>query len=279
MFCTECGQQISDEAKFCAYCGTRRIVAPAASSNPAPPVISSEPPAVSPVPPQRAIRSTAEIMPIRTSPRPVPPPPVVEPPANEPDDLSHVEEAVPWRYDQPELAVPPAPSVPPAAKVARSAEAPAASSYRSVPFAADAGAFDASERRKISPVLIGAIVVALIALAGIVWMVRSSVSFGSKVQTTVAITIYPTSAKVAAGKSLDFVADVTGAPSSDVTWSVEEGDNFGEVKSRGASAKADTISLYCTYVAPKAPGTYHLVATSTADKSKSATAEITVTAK
>ena len=26
MFCTECGQQMADEAKFCAYCGTRRAL-------------------------------------------------------------------------------------------------------------------------------------------------------------------------------------------------------------------------------------------------------------
>jgi chitinase len=128
-------------------------------------------------------------------------------------------------------------------------------------------------------VLIGAIIVALIALGGIFWMVRSSMSLATKAPTNVAITNFPTSAKVAPGKSVDFVAEVSGAPSSDVTWSVEEGDNAGEVKSRGASAKADTISLYSTYIAPSKPGTYHLVATSTADTKKSASAEITVTGK
>jgi chitinase len=134
-------------------------------------------------------------------------------------------------------------------------------------------------KRKTSPVLIGAIVVALIALAGIFWMVRSSMSIGGKSSGPVAITIFPTSAKTVVGKSVDFVAEVTGAPTSDVTWSVEEGDSAGEIKTRGASAKEDTISLYCTYTAPQKAGTYHLVATSTADKSKSATAEITVAAK
>jgi hypothetical protein len=148
-----------------------------------------------------------------------------------------------------------------------------------VPFAAEAGADSGEGRRKVSPVLIGAIVVALIALGGIFWMVRSTLPTGGKSNAPVAITIFPTAAKVAAGKGVDFVAEVSGAPASEVTWTVEEGDSGGEVRSRGASAKDDKISLYCTYVAPKAPGTYHLTATSTADKSKSATADITVVAK
>ena len=147
-----------------------------------------------------------------------------------------------------------------------------------MPFAADP-ADSSSGRRKASPVLIGAILVALVALAGIVWMVHSSMSFGGKSTAPVTITIYPTKANAAPGKGVDFVAEVTGAPASDVTWTVEEGDSAGSIKTRGASAKEDTISLYCTYTTPQKPGTYHLVATSTADKSKSATAEITVAGK
>ncbi len=135
------------------------------------------------------------------------------------------------------------------------------------------------ERKKISPVLIGAIAIALIAVAGIVWMLHTSMSFGGKAPINVTITIYPTAAKVIVGKGVDFVAEVSGAPTGEVTWSVEEGDTAGTVTSRGASAKGETISLYSTYTAPQKPGTYHLVATSTADKNKSATAEITVTGK
>ena len=135
-------------------------------------------------------------------------------------------------------------------------------------------------RRQLSPVLVGAILVALIALAGIVWMLRSTMGGGSKAATAVGITIYPTAAKAVAGKGVDFSATVTGAPTSEVTWKVEEGDNGGQVQTRpGAYSKGDGIQLYSTYTAPKAPGTYHLVATSTADPSKSATAEITVLAK
>jgi chitinase len=133
-------------------------------------------------------------------------------------------------------------------------------------------------RSKISPVLIGAVIVALLAVGGIVWMLRSSVSVGAK-PANVEITMFPLTAKIAVGKGADFAATVTGAPTSEVTWKVEEGDNAGQIQTRGAYAKEGAISLYSTYTAPKTPGTYHLVATSTADPSKSASAEITVVSK
>ena len=282
MFCIECGQPMADEAKFCAYCGTRRAVplvgreSVTAHEKPEPPSVTA-PPA-----PARTIRSTAEIMPIRVQ-RPAPPPPVPEEPRVEPDDLQHVEAAVPWRQEQiaPPPFASPEPTVsqqPPARTRAAQAEAPAPETYRSVPFAADPGSHDTG-RRRVSPVLIGAILVALIALAGIVWMVRSTVSFGSKPTAPVTVTVYPTAAKVVAGKTLDLKADVTGAPDSGVTWSVEEGESGGVVRLQSTSSPSGESSLYSTYLAPQKPGTYHLVATSTVDKSKSATAEITVTAK
>ncbi len=162
---------------------------------------------------------------------------------------------------------------------ARAAEVPASTSYASVPFAAAPGSLDVSpRRRKISPVLIGAVIVALLAVGGIVWMLRSSMSVGAK-PAKVEITMFPETAKVVAGKAADFAATVTGAPASDVTWKVEEGEKAGEIRTRGAYAKEGAISLYSTYTAPKTPGTYHLVATSTADPSKSASAEITVVEK
>ena len=289
MFCTECGQPMADEAKFCAFCGTRRINPAVGREAATPPVVPAKPdaPVVAPPPlsvpaPPRPIRSTAEIMPIRAQrPVPPPPPPVVEASEPEFDDLRHVEEAVPWQYEQeapaapepPPYLAPPPGSRPPARPAAPVAPEP----YRSVPFAADPGSHEA--RRGMSPVLLVAVIVAVIALAGIVWMVRNTSSLSSKPAGPVTITIYPTSAKVAPGKGVDFVSEVTGAPGSDVTWTVEEGDSAGDIKTRGASSKEDTISLYCTYTAPAKPGTYHLVATSTSDKTKSASAEITVAGK
>lgn len=292
MFCIECGQPMPDEAKFCAYCGTRRAV-PAMNQEavvpPAPPARPETADVAAPPAPARTFRSTAEIMPIRVQ-RPAPP--AMETPVA-PQAPQQAESVVPWPTDEtatPSLFTTPEPPAArpeqahPAARAPYQpmppAEPAAPVRYRSVPFAAEAGAHDAElERRKMSPVLLGAIIVALIAIAGIGWMVRSSMSLGGKTPVHVAITIYPTSAKVAPGKGADFVAEVTGGPAGDVNWSVTEGASAGEIKSRGASAKGDTISLYCTYTAPQKPGTYHLVATSTVDKSKSATAEITVAGK
>jgi hypothetical protein len=279
MFCTECGQAMADEAKFCAYCGTRRVVPTVEATTQAAPPPRPE------TPPARTIRSTAEIMPIRVQ-RPAPPP-VAEPSRPEPQ---FAEPVVPWPEEEsnaPPMYPPPEPPsqrervpVRPVAPPPVAAETPAAERYASVPFAATPGSMEVTgERRKLSPVLIGAVIVAVIALAGIGWMLRTSMTSASKAPTNVGITIYPTEAKVVQGKSVDFVAEVSGAPGSDVKWSVEEGDTIGEIKTRGASAKGDTISLYSTFTTPKTTGTYHLVATSTADTTKSATAEITVTAK
>ena len=300
MYCIACGRQMSDEERFCSQCGTRRAVIPTdadAASVPASHVRPEPPPSLVPPAPLRAMRSTAEIMPIRT-PRPATPPPtaqeIVTAPAEEPEPSHSV---VPWPTEEsanPALfSAPDAPAyiepepVRPAtparsayvAAPARAAENPAAVSYASVPFAAPPGSADMSPRRgKISPVLIGAVIVALLAVGGIVWMLRSSVSVGAK-PAKVEITMFPETAKVVAGKGADFAATVTGAPSSEVTWKVEEGDAAGEIRTRGAYAKEGAISLYSTYTAPKTPGTYHLVATSTADPSKSASAEITVVEK
>jgi hypothetical protein len=231
-------------------------------------------------------------MPIRVPQAAAPPPAAVQPPEPVPSHL-----VVPWPEEEnasptlfsapdPSAVVEPAvvrPTAPARSAYAdvptRAAEVPAAVSYASVPFAAPPGSAEVgTSRSKISPVLIGAVIVALLAVGGIVWMLRSSVSTSAK-PGKVEITMFPVSAKVVAGKGADFAATVNGAPSSEVTWKVEEGDNAGEIKTRGAYAKEGAISLYATYTAPKTPGTYHLVATSTADPSKSASAEITVVEK
>jgi hypothetical protein len=235
-------------------------------------------------------------MPIRLRP-PVPPPRVTEAGPIATDEPEADESAVPWPGEEvapPLFANQAAPQVsdrapvrPPAtpaaaynAPLARTAEPPAPERYAGVPFAAPPDPTETSGgRRKLSPVLIGAIVVALIAVAGIIWMLRSTMVGGGKSNEPVAITIYPTTAKVVAGKGVDFAATVTGAPTSDVTWKVEEGGDAGQIQTRGAYSKEGAISLYCTYTAPKAAGLYHLVATSTADTNKSATAEVTVVAK
>ena len=299
MFCTECGQSIADDAKFCAYCGTRRTISASGAPAAAPPPRSSSP---EPPPSPRPVRSTAEIMPIRMQRAPVPQPrvseaspvepeqdePVVPWPAGEstPPPFAPQPQVAPERPPSRPAAPPPpvssAPAPPPAYTAAPPAatDAPPPERYGSVPFA-DTQVMPETPggRRRLSPVLIGATLVALIALAGIAWMLHSTMGEGSKAAAPVGITIYPTAAKIVAGKGADFAATVTGAPTSEVTWRVEEGDTAGQIQTRGAYSKGDEISLYSTYTAPKTPGTYHLVATSTADATKSATAEITVVAK
>ena len=81
----------------------------------------------------------------------------------------------------------------------------------------------------------------------------------------VAVSISPTSASVYTGATRQFAATVTGSANTSVTWAVQEGAAGGAVSATGL------------YTAPGAAGSYHVVATSVADASKSATAAVTVT--
>ena len=86
---------------------------------------------------------------------------------------------------------------------------------------------------------------------------------------TVAVSISPSSTSVTAGDITTFSANVTGTTSGqspDVSWSVQEGSAGGSIDGSGR------------YTAPGNAGSFHVVATSVADTSKSATASVTVTA-
>jgi uncharacterized protein YjdB len=83
---------------------------------------------------------------------------------------------------------------------------------------------------------------------------------------SVAVTIAPTTASLTAGGSRSFTCSVTGSTDTACTWSVQEGASGGSVTSAGV------------YTAPQAAGTYHVVAKSHADATKSGTAAVTVTA-
>jgi hypothetical protein len=138
-------------------------------------------------------------------------------------------------------------------------------------------------RRKKTKLPVLEILVAILLLGGAVfaiWMLRSSLPGKSLVPASnVEVSISPSSAEVAAGNGFDFSASVTGTDDADVTWSVQEGDAGGRVVTRGAKAGTGNVSVLAVYVAPKSPGTYHLLATSKADPRKSASAEITVTGR
>jgi hypothetical protein len=82
----------------------------------------------------------------------------------------------------------------------------------------------------------------------------------------VAVNIIPRTATVTTGGTVAFTAVVTGNSNTAVTWSVPAGASAGSISETGM------------YTAPSAPGTYQVKATSVADPSKSATADVTVQA-
>ncbi len=79
------------------------------------------------------------------------------------------------------------------------------------------------------------------------------------------LVLSPTQASVPEGGTLAFTATVDGSTEA-VTWSVVEGASGGSIDATGR------------YTAPRAAGTWHVVATSQADPSLTATSAITVTA-
>ena len=81
--------------------------------------------------------------------------------------------------------------------------------------------------------------------------------------TEVAVSISPPFANVIQGGTQSFTARVTGSTNSAVKWTVQEGAG-GSITSMGA------------YTAPNKGGTFHVIATSQADTSKSSTAIATV---
>jgi hypothetical protein len=77
--------------------------------------------------------------------------------------------------------------------------------------------------------------------------------------------VSPTTASLTAGATKSFAATVTNSSNTAVTWSIQEG------------AAGGTVSATGLYTAPATAGTYHVVAQSSADSSKTATATVAVT--
>ncbi len=82
---------------------------------------------------------------------------------------------------------------------------------------------------------------------------------------TVGVTVTGASASVYAKLTDQFTATVTGSTNTAVTWLIQEGASGG------------TISAGGLYTAPSTAGTYHVIATSQADTTKSKSAAVTVT--
>jgi hypothetical protein len=87
------------------------------------------------------------------------------------------------------------------------------------------------------------------------------------VTAPIVVSLQPSSASVFSCQSTTFTATVSGASNTAVAWSVQEGAAGGSITTGG------------TYTAPSAAGTYHVVATSQADPSKSVSGPVTVTDK
>jgi hypothetical protein len=82
--------------------------------------------------------------------------------------------------------------------------------------------------------------------------------------SSVSVAISPPTATVQEGGYLSFLATVKGVATTTVTWSVQEGTTGGSITSSGV------------YTAPNTLGTFHVVATSAADTTASASAVVTV---
>ena len=82
--------------------------------------------------------------------------------------------------------------------------------------------------------------------------------------SSVSVTINPPTATIPEGGSLFFLATVKGVATTTVTWSVQEGTTGGSITSSGV------------YTAPNTLGLYHVVATSVADATASASAIVTI---
>ena len=101
------------------------------------------------------------------------------------------------------------------------------------------------------------------AVVAVVLVICAGCSDGTTTRS-VAVGISPATATVGPGGAQQFTASVTGSSSAAVIWSVQEGAAGGSVDQQGL------------YTAPATPGTYHVLATSQADPSKSATAAVVV---
>ncbi len=121
-------------------------------------------------------------------------------------------------------------------------------------------------------------VVLALGVLGVIYML-SRPSGKTVTGANVTVTISPTETEIAVGEAHDFSATVSGSGDTDVNWSVAEAPAGGTIVNRGVQAQAGTVAVTGVYVAPNLPGTYHVVATSKADPSKSATAEVLVSGK
>ncbi|KAA6462016.1 hypothetical protein DYQ86_10325 [Acidobacteria bacterium AB60] len=106
-----------------------------------------------------------------------------------------------------------------------------------------------------------AIMAACLMLVPVLWVAGCGSS-----RAPVGISVTPGTSALTVGQTQTFTATVTNTSNSGVTWTIQEGSAGGSISSNGL------------YTAPMKAGSYHVVATSVADPSKSTSAAIRATA-
>jgi hypothetical protein len=109
---------------------------------------------------------------------------------------------------------------------------------------------------------VGAVVLPTLWVAGC----GSSSSPNNSITAPVQVQLTPGNTTLTVGQSQTFTATVSNATNTGVAWSVQEGSTGGSITASGV------------YTAPMKAGTYHVVATSVADSTKSATSAVSATA-
>ena len=125
------------------------------------------------------------------------------------------------------------------------------------------------KKSSAGPIIIVVIVLAALGAGG--W-------FGWKYFTRpdVTVTTIPQKTHVALGGKTSLEASVSGSTDTDVDWSVQEGSKGGQVAALGAVMSSGQVRAGATYTAPSTPGTFHVIATSHANPSRTAKVEIVV---
>ena len=136
-----------------------------------------------------------------------------------------------------------------------------------VPF--QEGPFPTPPRSGSKALVIGVILIAVFGAAG--WFAWQYFA-----RPDVTVTAIPQRIHVAAGGRTSLQANVSGSKDTDVKWSIQEGDKGGQITPQGDMVEGNQSRATAMYTAPQTPGTFHVLATSHANPSRTARVEIVV---
>lgn len=118
---------------------------------------------------------------------------------------------------------------------------------------------------------------AAVVLVAAVWLVlHPSTDNSASVSAPTSIYVYPAAVRVVPGEIVQLRAAVSGGIDREVQWSIQEGTVGGSVETAGATVQNGSVFLLANYKAPVFPGTYHIVAVSTADQTRKAVVQVVV---